>query len=208
MARGRFIVLEGLEGAGKSTALAQLQAQLEAAGKRALVTREPGGTPLGEQLRRLLLDPSAQDMEPVTELLLVFAARKQHVAQVIKPALEAGVWVVCDRFVDSSYAYQGGGRGLASSLIAEVERLCLAGFRPDLSILLDLDPQTGLARAGQGRKADRFEQEGPAFFAAVRQAFLARAKDSPTHRLVDASQPLADVQRQLQGILAEALEDA
>ena len=208
MASGRFIALEGLEGVGKSTVLAQLKAQLEAAGKRALVTREPGGTPLGERLRRLLLDPEAPSMEPMTELLLVFAARKQHVAQVIAPALKSGVWVLCDRFVDSSYAYQGGGRGLPASLIAEVERLCLDGFRPDLTILLDLDPQTGLARAGQDRKADRFEQESPAFFAAVREAFLARAKGSPAHRLVDASQPLAAVQRQLQGIVREALEHA
>ena len=226
MARGRFIVLEGGEGAGKSTLLPGIKAQLEGAGKQTLLTREPGGTDLGEALRALLIDPSHSAMDPVAELLLMFAARKQHLAERIEPALRDGVWVVSDRFVDSSYAYQGGGRGLPMELIADLERLSLGDFHPDLSILLDLDPELGLSRARcvsldlglvpsergdqgcAGSEGDRFEREGPAFFKAAREVFLTRARASKKHRVVDASAPLADVERQVSALIAELLEDA
>ncbi|MGI9323131.1 MAG: dTMP kinase [Pseudomonadales bacterium] len=211
--RGKFITIEGLEGVGKSTNVSLVRNQLTDAGHEVIVTREPGGTKIGEGIRDLLLnpefggfDPKSIGMDPVAELLLIFAARRQHVAELIEPALRQGKWVVSDRFTDSSYAYQGGGRGLPTSLIADLERLSIDAFAPDLCILLDMNPGKGLARASQGDLVDRFEAESNEFFDAVREAFLARAKDSPRHSIVDASQPIAAVQRQITKIIQELLQ--
>lgn len=205
LSRGKFIALEGAEGVGKSTNIALVQSQLEAAKLEVVVTREPGGTVVGEGLRALLLDPSQAGIDPMTELLLMFAARKQHVTELIEPALSQGKWVVSDRFVDSSYAYQGGGRGLPIKLIEEVERFCMAGFAPDLTILLDLDPAIGLKRAAQLHAPDRFEQENLKFFNAVRQTFLERAQGSAKHAVVDASQPLEAVQNEVSSLVDKLL---
>jgi dTMP kinase len=176
MSGGRFITLEGLEGAGKSSRAVELKAFLEHNGKPVLLTREPGGTPLGERLRELLLAPADTPMAPLTELLLMFAARSEHVTRVILPALEAGTWVVCDRYVDASYAYQGGGRCLGSAPVAALEALLPGRAQPDLTLLLDLPVETGLARAGKRGTADRFEQETIEFHQRVRAAYLDRAR--------------------------------
>ena len=190
-----FISLEGGEGAGKTTVMAALRDALVASGERVLATREPGGTPLAESIRALLLGTDATD-EPVeaeTELLLMFAARVQHVRQVVQPALDRGDWVISDRFTDSSHAYQGGGRGLASSLIAGLER-DVVGIRPGLTLLLDVGVDEGRARArGRNDGVDRIEREQDAFFERVRATFLQRAADEPDRiRVIDASRP-ADV---------------
>lgn len=195
---GRFITVEGGEGVGKTTNLEYIRAALERAGKSVRVTREPGGTLLAEQIRGLLLDPLYRGMSPDCELLLVFAARAEHLAQVIRPALAAGDWVLCDRFTDATYAYQGGGRGLSQQRIAELERLVQDGLQPDLTLLLDVPVTLGLSRAGARGALDRFEQEELAFFERVRQSYLARAAADPVRfRVVDASLPLPDVQAQI-----------
>lgn len=188
MSRARFITLEGLEGAGKTSRLADLKAFLEQRGKTVLATREPGGTALGERLRELLLAPDQGSMAPLTELLLMFAARSEHVARLILPALEAGQWVLCDRYVDASYAYQGGGRNLGEAPVAALEALLPQRARPDLTLLLDLPVELGLARARSRSAADRFEQETVAFHQRVREAYLARARQHP-HRycVIDAA---------------------
>ena len=188
MSGGGFITLEGLEGAGKSSRAVELKAFLERHGKRVLLTREPGGTPLGERLREVLLAPTDPPMAPLTELLLMFAARSEHVASVILPALAAGVWVVCDRYVDASYAYQGGGRGLGVGPVAALEALLPPRARPDLTLLLDLPVETGLARARQRGAADRFERETLEFHQRVREAYLARARQAPQrYCVIDAA---------------------
>lgn len=203
---GRFITLEGGEGAGKSTNAAYFATQLEAAGIRLRVTREPGGTRLGEKIRELLLDPASDGMHVDTELLLMFAARAQHLHEVILPALQAGEWVLCDRFTDATYAYQGGGRGIDSQRIAELEAWVQQGFQPDMTILFDLPVETGLARAGERGALDRFEQEQKSFFSAVRDAYLQRAKQHPDRfRIIDAAKELDNVQRQLDGLIEELL---
>lgn len=205
---GRFITVEGGEGVGKTTNLEYIRATLERAGKRVRVTREPGGTPLAEQIRGLLLDPSHKGMAPDCELLLVFAARAEHLARVIRPALAAGEWVLCDRFTDATYAYQGGGRGLSLPRIAELERLVQADMRPDLTLLLDVPVELGLSRAGARGQLDRFEQEEAAFFERVRQVYLARAAAEPARfRIVDASVALADVQAQIDRVLAAVVSE-
>jgi dTMP kinase len=188
VSRARFITLEGLEGAGKTSRLADLKAFLEQRGKTVLATREPGGTALGERLRELLLAPDQGSMAPLTELLLMFAARSEHVARLILPALEAGQWVLCDRYVDASYAYQGGGRNLGEAPVAALEALLPQRARPDLTLLLDLPVELGLARARSRSAADRFEQETVAFHQRVREAYLARARQHP-HRycVIDAA---------------------
>ncbi len=188
MSRARFITLEGLEGAGKTSRLADLKAFLEQRGKTVLATREPGGTALGERLRELLLAPDQGSMAPLTELLLMFAARSEHVARLILPALEAGQWVLCDRYVDASYAYQGAGRSLGEAPVAALEALLPQRARPDLTLLLDLPVELGLARANRRSAADRFEQETVAFHQRVREAYLARARQHP-HRycVIDAA---------------------
>jgi len=196
MQRGRFIVLEGGEGAGKSSNLQCLQQMLEARGLDVLSTREPGGTPLGEALRFILLDPVYAGMELKAELLLMFAMRAQHVAQVIRPALEAGTWVISDRFTSSSYAYQGGGRGLDNDAIAWLERFIQDDLRPDMTLLLDTPVDVGLARMrSRGEPEDRIEHESRSFFERVRTNFLAQVAAAPERFIVlDAAQPLDAVQ--------------
>lgn len=185
--RGRFITLEGGEGAGKSTLLAGLRAHIEARGVPLVQTREPGGTAVGEAVRAIVLDPSARDLAAETELLLMFASRAQLVREVIEPALAAGRWVLCDRYVDASYAYQGGGRGQPAARIAELERWACAGLVPDLTLLLDLPVATGRARAAGRGEADRIEVEADAFFERVRASYRARAAAEPQRfRVLDA----------------------
>jgi dTMP kinase len=206
---GLFITLEGPEGAGKSTNRDYLAERLESAGCEVLLTREPGGTPLAERIRELLLEPSAEPMAADTELLLVFAARAQHLAQAIRPALAAGKVVLCDRFTDATYAYQGGGRGLSLERIALLENFVQGGLRPDLTLVFDLPVEIGLARAAARGRLDRFEQEAQGFFEAVRQTYLARAGLTPErYRLLDAAQPLDAVQAQLDRLLPELLDRA
>jgi dTMP kinase len=204
-----FITLEGPEGAGKSTNREYLAERLRAAGIEVLLTREPGGTPLAERIRDVLLTPVEEVMNADTELLLVFAARAQHLATVIRPALERGAVVLCDRFTDSTYAYQGAGRGLSLARIAALEDFVQGELRPDLTLVFDLPVDVGLARASARGRLDRFEQEGQAFFQKVREAFLARAAAAPQrYVLVDAAQPLAQVQQSLDSLLPQLLERA
>lgn len=206
---GLFITLEGPEGAGKSTNREYLAERLRAAGIEVLLTREPGGTPLAERIRDVLLTPVEEVMNADTELLLVFAARAQHLATVIRPALERGAVVLCDRFTDSTYAYQGAGRGLSLARIAALEDFVQGELRPDLTLVFDLPVDVGLARASARGRLDRFEQEGQAFFQKVREAFLARAVAAPQrYVLVDAAQPLAQVQQSLDSLLPQLLERA
>ena len=206
---GLFITLEGPEGAGKSTNREYLAERLREQGMQVLLTREPGGTPLAERIRELLLTPSDEPMASDTELLLVFAARAQHLAQVIRPALASGCIVLCDRFTDATYAYQGGGRGLSEARIAVLEDFVQGDLRPDLTLIFDLPVEVGLARAAARGRLDRFEQEGQAFFHAVRQAYLQRAEAEPQrYRIVDAAQTLAQVQHSLDELLPQMLERA
>ncbi|BCQ60492.1 thymidylate kinase [Pseudomonas sp. Boi14] len=206
---GLFITLEGPEGAGKSTNREYLAERLRAAGIEVLLTREPGGTPLAERIRDVLLTPVEEVMNADTELLLVFAARAQHLATVIRPALERGAVVLCDRFTDSTYAYQGAGRGLSLARIAALEDFVQGELRPNLTLVFDLPVDVGLARASARGRLDRFEQEGQAFFQKVREAFLARAAAAPQrYVLVDAAQPLAQVQQSLDSLLPQLLERA
>lgn len=196
--RGCFITLEGGEGAGKSTSMDFIRRHLEAAGRRVRVTREPGGTPLGEAVRGLLLDTAYDSMAADSELLLVFAARAEHLHRVIRPALDAGEWVLCDRFTDATYAYQGGGRGIPEARIAVLEQWTQQGFQPDLTLLFDLPVETGLARAGERGELDRFEREQQAFFEKVRQAYLRRAQSQAQRfRVIDAGVDYPQVQAQL-----------
>jgi dTMP kinase len=192
--RGKFISLEGGEGAGKSTLLAGLRERFAAHGIDLLLTREPGGTDLGEAVRGIVLDPARRGMCAESELLLMFAARAQLVREVIGPALAAGRWVLCDRYVDASYAYQGGGRGQPAERIAGLERWACDGFKPDLTLLLDLPVATGRARAAGRGEADRIETEADAFFERVREAYRARAAAEPERfRVIDASLSPAQV---------------
>jgi dTMP kinase len=192
--KGRLITLEGGEGAGKSTVLEALRAQLGARGIDVLVTREPGGTPAGEAIRRVLLDPQLRGLCAEAELLLMFAARAQLVRDVVQPALAAGRWVLSDRFTDASFAYQGGGRGQPVERIAELERWAAAGVTPDLTVLLDLPVADGLRRANGRGAADRIEMENAEFFERVRAAYRARAAaESQRFRVIDAGRPLAAV---------------
>jgi dTMP kinase len=204
---GLFITLEGPEGAGKSTNREYLAERLREQGVDVLLTREPGGTPLAERIRELLLDPSDEPMAADAELLLVFAARAQHLQQVIRPALAKGSVVLCDRFTDATYAYQGGGRGLSIERIAQLEQFVQGELRPDLTLIFDLPIEIGLARAAARGRLDRFEQEGPGFFEAVRQAYLQRAEQAPQrYRVLDAGQTLAQVQADIDALLPSLLE--
>ncbi|NGP54679.1 dTMP kinase [Thioalkalivibrio sp. XN8] len=206
-ARGRFITLEGGEGVGKSTNLGFVAGLLTAAGLDVQLTREPGGTPLAERVRQLIVAPSGEQVPPIAELLLIFAARSLHLEGLIRPALAAGRWVLCDRFTDASYAYQGRARGLGDETVAWLEARVQGELRPDLTLLLDADPAVGLARAGARGAADRFEQERLEFFTRVREGYLARAAAEPARfRLVDASRPLEDVQQQLRNHIQEFLQ--
>ena len=205
--RGRFITLEGSEGSGKSTNLAYIHQKLQQSGIEVILTREPGGTPLGEQIRELLLDHRQQAMASDTELLLMFAARAQHIHELILPALEEGKWVLCDRFTDATYAYQGAGRGISEERIAVLEQWVQGDLRPDLTFFLDLPVDQGLARAGERSTPDRFEREQIDFFECVRQGYLKQAEREPQrYRVVDASVTLVQVQQQLDTILNDYLQ--
>jgi len=187
--RGRFISLEGGEGAGKSTLLAGLHAHIAGQGVELVQTREPGGTAVGEAVRAIVLDPAARGMAAETELLLMFASRAQLVREIIQPALAAGQWVLCDRYVDASYAYQGGGRGQPLARITGLEGWACESVAPDLTLLLDLPVATGRARAAGRGEADRIEAEADAFFERVRSAYRARAAAAPARfRVIDAGQ--------------------
>ncbi len=201
----RFISLEGGEGAGKSTVRDVLAERLRATGREVVATREPGGTPLAEQIRELLLDPAHEAPAPETELLLMFAARAQHVRETVLPALERGAWVLSDRFTDASHAYQGAARGGDATLIATLERE-VVGIEPGLTLLLDVPVATGLARARRRGEADRIESEQDAFFERVREGYRARAVAAPDRiRTVDASRPQADVARAALAVLEDYL---
>ncbi len=197
--RGQFITVEGTDGGGKTTNLVFIRNLLEQAGIPLVVTREPGGTKLGEQIRKILLDGEQPPIACNAELLLIFAARAQHLEQAIKPALEAGRWVLCDRFTDATYAYQGGGRGIPLARIAALEDFVQESLRPDLTLLLDIPIELGLDRVGGRDSFDRFEQEDKTFLEKVRQSYRAAAKREPARiRVIDASLPLADVQAQIE----------
>ena len=199
---GRFITIEGGEGAGKSTAQTFLAEKLTAQGIPVLQTREPGGTPLAEAIRRNLLSVDEEAPVEMAELLLVFAARAQHLSKVIEPALSQGQWVLCDRFTDATYAYQGAGRGLSAELIGKLESLVQGGSVPDTVILLDMPPEIGMARARARGALDRFEQEEQAFFERVRQGYLDRAARFPDRYIVvDAAQDLSGVQKSLEAVM-------
>ncbi|AXK38285.1 dTMP kinase [Crenobacter cavernae] len=205
---GRFITLEGLDGAGKSTQLAAVRDWLAEHEIDALFTREPGGTPLGEKLRELLLSPDTE-VGLDTETLLMFAARQEHINCVIRPALDAGRWVVCDRFTDATFAYQGGGRGVRLERIAILESWVQQGLSPDLTLLFDLSTEIAAARMALSREFDRFEREARDFHERVRQAYLARAAGEPVRFAVfDASQPPDVVRAAVQARLAELLPEA
>ncbi|WP_196138112.1 dTMP kinase [Aliikangiella sp. G2MR2-5] len=204
--KGFFITLEGSEGVGKTTSLRFVKEIIESKGHKVLVTREPGGTPLAEDLRATLLANREEKIEAETELLLMFAARCQHVNQVIKPALESGTWVICDRFVDASYAYQGGGRGIGNSKIKELEDWCLDEFQPNLTILLDMSVEEGMARTRQRGAPDRFECEKINFYERIRKAYLARANANPERiKIIDASPDIEEVQSSIRALLQEHL---
>lgn len=207
MKRGLFISLEGGEGVGKSTNLQFIQTCLQQYQIEVVVTREPGGTPVAEQIRQLLLSHHAETLTEQTELLLVFAARAQHLQHLIKPALERGQWVLSDRFTDATYAYQGGGRGMNTETIAWLENTVQGQLRPDLTLLLDAPIEIGMQRAKQRAALDRFEAEKSSFFQRVRAAYLQRASQDPQrYRIIDASLPLAEVQAQIQQILADLVK--
>ncbi|MGB5209645.1 MAG: dTMP kinase [Gammaproteobacteria bacterium] len=195
---GRFITLEGIEGVGKSTNLEFVAQLLRAGGREVVITREPGGTPLAERVRALLLDHAEEPVPPLAELMLMFAARAIHLENHILPALASGKWVVCDRFTDATYAYQGGGRGQVEERIAAMENWVQGDFRPHLTLLLDADPGIGLARASRRGESDRFEVEREEFFARVRAVYLDRARNDPARvRVIDAGQPLGVVQEHI-----------
>ncbi len=203
---GRFITLEGIEGVGKSTNLEFVGDYLRQRGCRVVVTREPGGTPIGERIRELLLDP-ASSLPAMSELLLMFAARAAHLEQVVRPALASGQWVVCDRFTDATYAYQGGGRGVPAQKIEWLEQIVQGELRPDLTLLLDAAPQVARERQTGRGTPDRFEREAETFFARVRTAYLMRARQEPGRvRIIAAERPLAEVQADLVRALDQILE--
>ncbi len=204
---GKLITVEGGEGAGKTTQLAFMRDYLERAGYRVVLTREPGGTALGEEIRALLLGHRHDGMALSTETLLMFAARAEHLERVIRPALTAGHWVLCDRFTDATYAYQGGGRGLSPERIAILENWVQGDLRPDLTLLFDLPVAVGLARAGRRGAADRFEREEWAFFERVRAAYRERAGRNPDrYRIVAADRPVAAVRAEVETLLVAWLE--
>jgi len=202
----KFISIEGIEGAGKSTQLAFIERYLSDKNKKVTLTREPGGTALGEQIRALLLIPTDNPMAVDTELLLMFAARSEHVEKVIKPALSTGNWVLSDRFTDATFAYQGGGRGIDELRISELERWALKGLQPDLTLLFDLPVELGQQRVlSRNQSIDRFEQEKIGFFQRIRDSYLHRAQHDPKRiKIIDASQSIADIEVQIT-LLLDAL---
>ena len=207
--RGKFITIEGTEGVGKTTNMAFIKAWLEAKKLPYISTREPGGTPLAEQVRELLLAPRAELVCSASELLLMFAGRAQHIDQVIEPALVEGNWILCDRFTDATYAYQGAGRNMGSDLIAKLEILVQGSLRPDLTLILDIPVEIGLKRASARSDPDRFELEQVEFFERVRRGYLGIAEQDPDRcKLIDASQPLEQVQSQIVGVLEAFYESS
>lgn len=206
MSKARFISVEGIEGVGKSTHLSFIRDYLGTHGVDVLMTREPGSTPAAERIRALLLDPDGESLPKEAELLLMFAARALHVENVIRPALKAGRWVVCDRFVDASYAYQGGGRGVQKQRIAALERWVLKGLKPDLTLLLDAPVAVGLARMTDRGPRDRFENEQVAFFDRVRRTYLARARREPRRmQVIAAEDDLVQVRERIRKLLDSRL---
>jgi dTMP kinase len=204
MARGKFITFEGIDGAGKTTHLAwfreRLEAHIAASGRTVVMTREPGGTKLGESLREILLH---QKMDLETEALLMFAARREHLAEVIEPALARGDWVLSDRFSDATFAYQGGGRGLPRDKLEALERWVQGGFQPDLTLLFDIPPDTASERRSLAREPDRFESESDAFFARTRAEYLRRAEEAPYRfAIIDSSQSIPQIQKRLDELIA------
>jgi dTMP kinase len=198
--RGKFITLEGIDGAGKSTHLAWLADFCRGRGSSVVITREPGGTALGEHLRDLLLHGAS--IHPDTEALLMFAVRSEHLKQVIAPALAQGAYVICDRFTDATFAYQGGGRGVDWIRLSKLEDWVQQGLQPDLTLLFDLTPAIARARAGKARVADRFEQEQEEFYSRVRYAYLRRAQEAPQRvQIVDAERSVEEVQQQMAEIM-------
>ena len=207
MTRGRFITLEGGEGAGKTTAMRTISDWLAGRGREAIITREPGGTEAAERIRELLLDPETGPLTPMSELLLMFAARQENLSQVIRPALAAGTDVLCDRFTDASRAYQGAGRELGEAAVDTLAGLVHPDLRPDLTLLLDVPVDLGMQRIrGRDGGPDRMEQNRPDFLERVRQAYLLQAEREPDRFVViDASRPLADVSEAIVNALEERL---
>jgi len=206
MRRGLFITLEGVEGAGKSANLVFIRKWLEHAGHEVIVTREPGGTELGERIRDILLHYPGNHISPDSEMLLMFAARAEHLSRVIRPGLDAGKTVLCDRFTDATYAYQGGGRGIPPGRIEVIENWVQGQLRPDLTFLLDVPVELGRKRAGERSDPDRFERENDDFFVRVRQAYLDRAARDPDRvRVIDASRELKEVENQITSALEEVM---
>lgn len=204
MARGKFITFEGIDGAGKTTHLGwfreRLEARIAATGRSVVMTREPGGTPLGEQIREIVLH---QKMDLETEALLMFALRRQHLAEVIEPALARGDWVLSDRFTDATFAYQGGGRGLPRDKLEALERWVQGGFQPDLTVLFDLPPAVANERRSAARNPDRFESESAAFFERTRAEYMRRAEEAPYRfAIIDSSQSIVRIQKQLEELIA------
>ena len=204
MVRGRFITFEGIDGAGKTTHLAWFRQRLDdkiaATGRSVVITREPGGTTLGESLRDLLLN---QPMDLETEALLMFAARREHLAQIIEPALARGDWVLSDRFSDATFAYQGGGRGLPRDKLEALERWVQGGFQPDLTVLFDVPTNVASERRGAVRSPDKFESESDSFFSRTRAEYLRRAAESPERFvIIDATQTITNIQKQLEAVIA------
>ncbi|MEA3154969.1 MAG: dTMP kinase [Betaproteobacteria bacterium] len=204
--RGKFITLEGLDGAGKTTQLGWLTRFLQQRGIALRVTREPGGTSLGEKLRVVLLDP-AQKLNPETETLLMFAARREHLDKLIIPALEEGTWVLCDRFTDATFAYQAGGSGVDWSKVEALESWVHGSLQPDLTVYFDVSPEIGRARTAAIKAPDRFEQERDSFYARVRAAYLRRAHESHGRiRVIDASSSIEVVQAELEPTILSLIE--
>ncbi|MFM0293082.1 MULTISPECIES: dTMP kinase [Paraburkholderia] len=204
MARGKFITFEGIDGAGKTTHLSWFRERLErkvaSTGRAVVMTREPGGTPLGEQIREIVLH---QKMDLETEALLMFALRRQHLAEVIEPALARGDWVLSDRFTDATFAYQGGGRGLPRDKLETLERWVQGGFQPDLTVLFDLAPEIASERRSAARDPDRFESESAAFFNRTRAEYLRRAEEAPYRfAIIDSAQSITQIQRRLEELIA------
>lgn len=204
---GKFITLEGTEGGGKSTNLKFIENWLVEHDIEVITTREPGGTNIGEKIRAILLDTNNTEITAETELMLMFSARNQHIQEKIMPALEAGKWVVSDRFTDASYAYQGAARGIEYQRIAELEKWVLQGFHPDMTFVFDLSIDVGMKRVkSRGEKTDRFEQEQKDFFEKVRRSYLHRASQSPQYyKVLDAGKPLNSVQQQIEQTLKELI---
>jgi len=208
MKRGKFITVEGIEGVGKSTNVSVMREAIEARGLQVLTTREPGGTPMAEKIRGLLLEHGDEPMPDIVELLLMFAARALHVNNVIKPALDAGTWVICDRFTDTSRAYQGAGRGFPLSDINRMADWVHGDLQPDLTILLDAPVETGIERAGQRGEPDRIESERFDFFVRARECFLSLAAEEPERfAVVDANRDQAAVRTTIDAVINDIIDE-